>query len=200
MAMARTRTRCRGFTLVELMVTLAVMAILLVIAVPSFRDVLRRNQVSSASNALLANLSYARSEAIDRGQLVSMCPSADGATCSNPASLAYESGWLIYTYQAGAAVANTPYAAATAILLRANGAQVGVSIQAGDTKVVTFGQQGQLDPTNVTPPTTLKFVTCFRSGSGTGTSTIAVPGAALDVNPSGNITTQAWPVGTACTR
>ena len=71
-----------GFTLLELMVTLAVASILAVIALPSFRDLLRKNQVSSANNALLADLSYARSEAITRGNIVSICPSSDGATCT----------------------------------------------------------------------------------------------------------------------
>ena len=46
--------RVRGFSLLELMITITVMAILLAIAVPNFRDVIHRNQVSSASNAMLA--------------------------------------------------------------------------------------------------------------------------------------------------
>src|SRR5690348_2467245 len=100
----KNRHRCkRGFTLLELMVTLAVASVLVVIAVPSFRDLLRRNQVSSASNALLADLSYARSEASMRGSIVSICPSTDGTTCTS--TQAYESGWLVYTYSAGHSVA-----------------------------------------------------------------------------------------------
>ncbi|MEO7065894.1 MAG: GspH/FimT family pseudopilin [Rhodanobacter sp.] len=190
----------RGFTLIELMVTLVIMAILMAFALPSFRDTIRRGHVSSSSNALLAALSYARSEAISRSQLVSMCASTDGTTCSG--SKAYELGWLVYTYPASTvAPLNTTYAAASATLLRVTDAQTGVSIQSADTGVVTFGQQGQLDPTNTTPATTLKFVICSRTdSSGTGASTSTVPGTALDANPSGSVTTQAWPVGTACTR
>ena len=99
-----TRQGNKGFSLVELMVALAVAAILLVAAGPSFRDAIRRNKVSSASNALLADIAYARSEAINRGNVVSICPSSDQATCTGNGK-AYENGWLVYTYQAGKGVA-----------------------------------------------------------------------------------------------
>lgn len=192
--MAYVSRRQRGFSLLELMITITVVAILLAIAVPSFRDVIRRNQVSSASNELLAGLSYARTEAITRGQLVSMCPSADGASCTANGK-AYEPGWLVYTYPAGAASAGKAYAAATDILLRSKGTRPGVSIQEKSGSVITFGQQGQLRPN-----TPLAFVTCARTGSsGTGDSTTAAPGVGLGVNASGSITTKSWAVGSACT-
>ncbi|MEO7071778.1 MAG: GspH/FimT family pseudopilin [Rhodanobacter sp.] len=184
--------RQRGFTLLELLITVSVIAILMAIAVPSFRDVIRRNQVSSASNELLAGLSYARTEAITRGQLVSICPSADGAACS-AGGKAYEPGWLVYTYPAGAASVGKVFAAGD-ILLRSTGARPGVSIQEKSGSVITFGQQGQLRPN-----TPLAFVTCARTGStGTGESTTAVPGVGLGVNGSGSITNTSWVVGAAC--
>lgn len=183
-----------GFSLLELMVTLTVSAILLLIAVPSFRDAIHRNQVTSASNALLAALAYARTEAVNRSQLVSMCPSSNGTKCTD-AGQAFEPGWIIYTYPAGGASANKAYSASL-IKLQAIGARSGVSIQSKGTSVITFGQQGQLDPAS----TTLKFVTCYRDGStGTGTSSTSVPGVELDVGGSGGATTAMWPAGTACT-
>jgi type IV fimbrial biogenesis protein FimT len=188
-------TRQRGFSLVELMVTITVMGILVAIALPSFRDVIHRNQVSSVSNELLASLAYARTEAIARGQLVSMCPSTDnGVSCAG--GKGFESGWIVYTYPAGAASANTNYDSTKATLLRATTARAGVSVQAKGSTVITFGQQGQLKPS--TP--TLTFVTCFRTDTtSTGSSTTAVPGVELDVNGSGSVTTKPWSVGTACT-
>src|ERR1051325_9926231 len=120
-----TRQGNKGFSLVELMVALAVTAILLVAAGPSFRDAIRRNKVSAASNALLADIAYARSEAINRGNVVSICHSSDQATCTGNGK-AYENGWLVYTYQAGKGVANTAYSTASgAILLRAANARDG---------------------------------------------------------------------------
>ena len=195
--MTDTPPRQRGFSLVELMVTLVVAVILLAVAVPSFRDLIRRNQVSAASNTLLASLNYARTEAINRSQLVSICPSADGASCS-AGSMAFEPGWLIYTYPSGAASVNQAYTAA-AILLRASTARAGVSIQSSSAEVITFGQQGQLKSKSSASPA-LAFVSCYRDGSsGTGTSTSTVPGAELDVNGSGSVLGKVLAVGSACT-
>ncbi|MEO6927683.1 MAG: GspH/FimT family pseudopilin, partial [Casimicrobiaceae bacterium] len=129
--------RSRGFSLLELMITITVMAILLAIAVPSFRDVIHRNQVSSASNALLASISYARNEAITRGQLVSMCPGNKTSGCV-AASKIYDQGWMVYTYPAGTASANMAYATSS-ILLRSTDAQTNVSIEANTGTIVTFG-------------------------------------------------------------
>lgn len=180
------RSRSRGFSLLELMITITVMAILLAIAVPSLRDVIHRNEVSSASNALLASVSYARAEAITRGQLVSMCP-GDETGCTS-GSQVFDRGWIVYTYPAGAASANKAYVSGTSILLRATGARTGVSIQSKTGTVITFGLQGQLEPSLQT----LVFATCYRSAdTGTGTITTAVPGVELDVNGSGSVTTKA---------
>ena len=158
-----TRQGNKGFSLVELMVALAVAAILLVAAGPSFRDAIRRNKVSSASNALLADIAYARSEAINRGNVVSICPSSDQASCTSNGK-AYESGWLIYTYQPGKGVATTAYSATSgAIKLRASDARDSVSIQALDSVILSFGSQGQVRRSDNKQP---KFATCWMLTDG----------------------------------
>lgn len=195
-AVAFMRRRSRGFSLLELMVTITVAGILLAVALPSFRDVIHRNQVTSASNTLLASLAYARTEAINRGQMVSMCPSADGSTCT-AAAVALAPGWIVYTYPAGAASANKAAVPASTLLLRATGAQAGVSVQAKSAEVITFGQQGQLK--SATTPASLTFITCFTTGSsGVGQSTTAVPGAQLAVGGSGGVVTTTLAAGAAC--
>ena len=62
-----------GFTLVELMVTIAIFAILVTVAVPSFRLIIENNRVTAASNELVAAFNYARSEAVRRGLPASVC-------------------------------------------------------------------------------------------------------------------------------
>jgi len=194
---AMKRQGTNGFSLIELMITLSIAAILLVVAAPSFRDAMRRNKVSAASNALLADIAYARSEAINRGNVVSICPSSDQATCIGNGK-AYENGWLVYTYQAGKGVANTAYSTASgAILLRAANARDGLSIQGLDSVITSFGSQGQIRRSDNKQP---KFATCFRpaGASGTGSSTTAVPGTQLTVNASGSVTSQSLGVSSTC--
>lgn len=66
---ADTSRDLRGFTLVELMVTVAVLGVLLAIAVPSFVDLIRQNRIATASNEILGIVQFARSEAIKRAGL-----------------------------------------------------------------------------------------------------------------------------------
>lgn len=87
------KRRMKGFTLLELMVTIAIAAILLSLALPSFQGVIRSNRVSTATNELLASLSLARSEAIRNTRGAGICASADGASCGTD----WNSGWLVWS-------------------------------------------------------------------------------------------------------
>ena len=89
------RAECSaGFTLLELLITMAVATILLTIAIPSFQYVTNSNRIAGEINGLLGDLEFARSEAIKEGQYVSVCASADGQSCSN--SQAWQSGWIVF--------------------------------------------------------------------------------------------------------
>ncbi len=90
----------RGFTLVELMVAIALLAILLGLAAPSFSDWIARTKIQSAASSISVALATARSEAVKRGRDVSVCASTDGSTCATGSNWA--TGWLIY------ATAGTP--------------------------------------------------------------------------------------------
>lgn len=73
----------RGFTLVELMVTVAVLAIIMALAVPSFTGLIRSNRLTGAANELIAAVQLTRSEAVRLNGGVSLCRSDDGATCAS---------------------------------------------------------------------------------------------------------------------
>jgi len=83
----------RGFTLVELMVTLLVLAVLLGLAVPSFRDAALSSRLTGYANDLVAGVQIARSEAIKRNATVTLCASANGSTCATAGG--WEVGWII---------------------------------------------------------------------------------------------------------
>ena len=72
----------RGFTLVELMVTVAVFAIVAAMAAPAMQAMVTASRLNGASEELVTALQLARSEAIRRNARVMVCSSADGATCS----------------------------------------------------------------------------------------------------------------------
>ncbi|MGF6691050.1 type IV fimbrial biogenesis protein FimT [Metapseudomonas resinovorans] len=74
-----------GFTLIELMVVIAIVAILSSIGYPSFRELILNNRLTAQTNALLGTLQYARSEAVTQKREVTVCPSPDQATCDDTA-------------------------------------------------------------------------------------------------------------------
>jgi len=89
------RTTIRGFTLVEVLITIAIASILLTIAIPSFRYVTNSNRIAGEVNGLLGDLQFARAEAIKEGRTVTVCTSADGATCAGVTT--WQSGWIVFS-------------------------------------------------------------------------------------------------------
>jgi type IV fimbrial biogenesis protein FimT len=89
----RPAPRARGFTIVELMVSLAVLAILLTLAVPSFTNATLGARLSAYANDLLASTQLARSEAIKRNAPVTLCASSDGTTCATSGN--WRVGWIV---------------------------------------------------------------------------------------------------------
>lgn len=73
--------RSKGFTLVELMITVAVVAILSAIAYPSFQSTIRSNRVAAGHNELLGLVNLARSEAVRNNQGGGVCGSSTGNDC-----------------------------------------------------------------------------------------------------------------------
>lgn len=198
------RYRHGGFTLAELLVTMAVLAILATLAIPGFDHLIRRHRVSMAVNQLKADLAYARSDAVTRNFTVSICASSDGQLCSSDSgswwddtgSTNYATGWLVYG-NSGYSLTPRRYIPGKAWLLRTAGAQSGVAVTAIDATFPTFGKQGEIvrDPT--LPP--FSFIVCSRAGATGGAENIpAVPGVQIEITGSGSAVTQTLAPGASC--
>lgn len=83
----------RGFTLIELMVTIAVLAIAIAIAVPSFTSVIQSNRTTSLNQEMLGAIQLARSEAVKRRKDVIICRTENQSVCANGTNWA--AGWLV---------------------------------------------------------------------------------------------------------
>ncbi len=85
-----------GFTLIEMMVTIAILAILLAIGIPSFQQLIANNRIVTNTNDMIADLAMARSEALKRGGsiVVTVCATTDGSSCSGAND--WSSGHLVF--------------------------------------------------------------------------------------------------------
>ncbi len=83
-----------GFTVLEMMTTLAAAAVLISIAIPSMASFLQQTRIKSSANQLYVSLSTARSEAIKQRTAIRLCPRGDHISCSNDGM--WENGWVIF--------------------------------------------------------------------------------------------------------
>lgn len=85
-----------GFTLVELLVTIATLVILLTLGVPNFVELLATWQRDRATKAITTHLQLARTEAIKSTRRVVLCNSSDGSSCSTSRDKEWKSGWIVF--------------------------------------------------------------------------------------------------------
>ncbi len=82
-----------GFTLLELIIVLAVVALVMTFAIPSMQSFSQNDRLTTNINTIISHLAYARSEAVKRSAQVSICASGDQVTCG---ATGWRDGWLVY--------------------------------------------------------------------------------------------------------
>jgi type IV fimbrial biogenesis protein FimT len=135
----RLRARCRacGFTLVELMVTIAIAAILLMIAVPSFQHLILSNRLTTSANALADAINLARTDAIKLNSTTQFCGSTTATNNTDTLGSACDT--------AAGAVYSLPQSTVAAVQVRATPPGITsspVQIASGGVSAVRFSGQG----------------------------------------------------------
>ncbi len=122
--------RQAGVTLLELLVTVVVIAIMAAVAMPSFREMIERSRLTAAANEIVAVLQTAKGEAIRRNARVDVCPTTDGSSCSG-------ADWSRMALVARKGGANTPIREA-----RLSGVTLRGSARVDAGNLITFGADG----------------------------------------------------------
>jgi type IV fimbrial biogenesis protein FimT len=129
--------RSRGFTLIEMLMTMAIAAILLTIGIPSFRYVTNSNRIAGELNGLLGDLQFARAEAIKEGRTVTVCVSNDGANCANFTT--WQSGWIVFSDPANVGVVD---AGETILRVQAPFSSSDTFNASNNVAAITFNREG----------------------------------------------------------
>lgn len=96
----------RGFTIIELLVTVAILAILTTLVVPSMSQFVAEWRVNAAVNTFSQHLRLARTEAVKRSRAVTLCPAnAGGSACATASEFAVN-GWIVFVDSNGDGVIN----------------------------------------------------------------------------------------------
>lgn len=88
------RRRTAGLTIIEVLVVVAIISIMAVVGIPALQSFVHSTRISTTANQFVGTLSFARSEAIKRGQRVTVCKSADGKNCTTSGD--WDQGWIVF--------------------------------------------------------------------------------------------------------
>ena len=104
-ARSRFAGSARGFNILELMLTITVLAVIAGFAAPSFLTTVRANRIVTDNNELVSALTLARSEAITRGVRVTVCPTTNQTACATTGG--WEQGWMVFVDPANSGTVDT---------------------------------------------------------------------------------------------
>jgi type IV fimbrial biogenesis protein FimT len=146
MQRVRRASSSSGFTIVELMVVVAIAAILAAIALPSFNSSMRSSRVTSQTNDFLTAINLARTEAIARSRGVTVCAADTAAGTPVACGTAWSQGWVVIVDTAqGASAPDAISVGATGNLLRSWAPTAGVQITAqSGAPYLRFSRRGDM--------------------------------------------------------
>ena len=92
-----TKFSCRGFTLIELMITLVILGVTVTMATPAMQHVIQGSRLRTETTRLLDAINLARSEAVLRNVAVSLCPSSMADSGVPDCAGDFNDGWIVFT-------------------------------------------------------------------------------------------------------
>ncbi len=134
----------RGVTLIELLVTIAILVILMAVAVPSFQSMMASSKLRTATSDLATTLAQARSNAIRRGKRVTVCKSANGTQCTTTGD--WGQGWIMFNDDdhSGTSANVDTVGSVTETITSITPAQTGsIVIKSSSLEYVSFAADGQ---------------------------------------------------------
>lgn len=178
--------RSKGFTIIELMITLALVAVIIAVAAPAMTNMIKNNRLRGSSLDLMSDIQFARSEAVRRGTQVVLCRSAAPTTatpvCGGTVNT-WTTGWLIYTNDPAD---TTHIFGGTDALLRVGlpaGSGVTIRSNASGNQTVAFNADGSTDEGG----NTSRFTICDSRGAANGRQiNIRASGHASSESPANN--------------
>ena len=154
----------RGVTLIEMMLAITIMGIILVLVAPNYKIFIMNNEQVAAMNEFTGFLNFARSEAIKRGSVVTICQSDGGSSCNGTS---WNDGWLVFPDDDGSNDRNGSEA-----VLKAR-----MSMASGFTMTSNGGNRVEFNSRGFTPGFAATFTFCDRRGAtGAKASILSITG------------------------
>lgn len=180
----------RGFTMLEVMIALAIISILAAVAAPSLREMSMNAAITGSTNDLMNSLALARGEAVRRSRATTLCTSNNGVSCTDSQ---WHEGWIVIVdadndgeLDAGETALRSQTAADKRVRISSEGHRRGAT----NAQFVSYAPNGSLSRTQPLP---VIFTMCdLRTASAVGSNAAQDKGRTVTLSTTGRALAQRW--------
>ncbi len=172
------RRTTRGFTILELMLTVAVAAVLAAVAIPNMRDFIRNNRLTAVANDLLRSTQLARSEAIKRQSNVVVCASSNPTDATPTCSYGSFASWIVFQDTNS----NWAHDATEEVIERVEPIDTTVTVKNDNHGILSYAPSGFANPAGTRTPSSRVVICDARGNQAVGSQSAA---RAVIIEPTG---------------